>query len=92
MKTLQRLRLLPADGIRFGFWRSLLVNLLTGLVLSSVVILVSEEDSFSTRLGLGFALSLPGWLAPLVWNRRAVALGAPEIGRASCRERVLTGV
>jgi hypothetical protein len=77
MKTLQRLRLLPADGIRFGFWRSLLVNLLTGLVLSSVVILVSEEDSFSTRLGLGFALSLPGWLAPLVWNRRAVALGAP---------------
>ena len=77
MKTLQRLRLLPADGVRFGFWRSLLVSLLTGLVLSSIVILVSEEDSFSTRLGLCFALSLPGWLAPLVWNRRAVALGAP---------------
>ena len=77
MKTLQRLRLLPADGIRFGFWRSLLVSLLTGLVLSSVVILVSEEDSFPTRLGLGFALSLPGWLVPLFWNRRAVAAGAP---------------
>ncbi|MEY3535061.1 MAG: hypothetical protein RLZZ582_637 [Verrucomicrobiota bacterium] len=77
MKTLQQLRLLPSDGLRFGFWRSLLVSLLTGLVLSSIVILVSEEDSFSTRLGLCFALSLPGWLAPLVWNRRAVALGAP---------------
>ena len=77
MKALQRLRLLPADGLRFGFWRSVLVSLLTGLVLSSIVILVSEEDSFSTRLGLCFVLSLPGWLAPLVWNRRAVALGAP---------------
>jgi hypothetical protein len=42
----------------------LLISLLTGLVLSSVVILVSEEDSFSTRLGVGFAISLPGWLAP----------------------------
>ena len=70
-------RLLPSDGLRFGFWRSFLVSLLTGLVLSSIVILVSEEDSFSTRLGLCFVLSLPGWLAPLVWNRRAVALGAP---------------
>jgi len=77
MKALQRLRLLPADGIRFGFWRSVLVSLLTGLALSSVVILVSEEDSFFIRLGLCFALSLPGWLVPLFWNRRAVAAGAP---------------
>ena len=77
MKWLQQLRLLPADGIRFGFWRSVLISLLTGLALSSVVILVSEEDSFFIRLGLCFALSLPGWLVPLFWNRRAVAAGAP---------------
>ena len=77
MKALQRLRLLPADGIRFGFWRSVLVSLLTGLALSAIVVLVSEEDSFFIRLGLCFALSLPGWLAPLFWNRRAVAAGAP---------------
>ena len=77
MKALQRLRLLPADGIRFGFWRSVLVSLLTGLALSSVVILVSEEDAVSTGVVLCFALSLPGWLVPLFWNRRAVAAGAP---------------
>ena len=77
MTFLQRLRILPVHGHRFGFWRSLITSLLTGLVLSTVVILVSEEDSFSTRLGLGFALSLPGWLVPLIWNRRAVAAGAP---------------
>ena len=77
MKTLQGFRLLPADGVRFGFWRSLLVSLLTGLALSAIVILVSDEDSFSTQLGLCLALSLPGWLAPLLWNRRAVAAGAP---------------
>ena len=77
MKWLQQLRLLPADGIRFGFWRSVLVSLLTGLALSSVVILVSEEDAVSTGVVLCFALSLPGWLVPLFWNRRAVAAGAP---------------
>jgi len=53
------------------------VSLLTGLVVSALVILVSEEDSFSTRLGLGFTFSLPGWLVPVFWNRRAVAMGAP---------------
>ena len=77
MKWLQQLRLLPADGIRFGFWRSVLISLLTGLALSSVVILVSEEDAVSTGVVLCFALSLPGWLVPLFWNRRAVAAGAP---------------
>ncbi len=77
MNWLQRLRLLPTQDRRFGFWRSLLVSLLTGLALSAIVIRVSEEDSFFIRLGLCFALSLPGWLAPLFWNRRAVAAGAP---------------
>ena len=77
MNWLQRLRLLPTQDRRFGFWRSILVSLLTGLALSAIVILVSEEDSFSTQLGLCLALSLPGWLAPLFWNRRAVAAGAP---------------
>ena len=77
MNWLQRLRLLPTQDRRFGFWRSILVSLLTGLVLSAIVILVSEEDSFSTQIGLCFALSLPGWLAPLFWNHRAVAAGAP---------------
>ena len=76
MNWLQRLRLLPTQDRRFGFWRSILVSLLTGLALSAIVILVSEEDSFSTQLGLCLALSLPGWLAPLFWNRRAVAAGA----------------
>ena len=77
MNWLQRLRLLPTQDRRFGFWRSVLVSLLTGLALSAIVIRVSEEDSFFIRLGLCFALSLPGWLAPLFWNRRAVAAGAP---------------
>jgi hypothetical protein len=77
MNWLQRLRLLPTQDRRFGFWRSVLVSLLTGLALSAIVILVSEEDSFFIRLGLCFALSLPGWLAPLFWNRRAMAAGAP---------------
>jgi len=77
MNWLQRLRLLPTQDRRFGFWRSLLVSLLTGLTLSAIVIRVSEEDAVSTRLGLCFALSLPGWLAPLFWNRRAMAAGAP---------------
>ncbi|MCX6861331.1 MAG: hypothetical protein NT050_00280 [Verrucomicrobia bacterium] len=77
MHWLQRLRLLPTQDRRFGFWRSILVSLLTGLALSAIVILVSDEDSFSTQLGLCLALSLPGWLAPLLWNRRAVAAGAP---------------
>ena len=77
MNWLQRLRLLPTQERRFGFWRSVLVSLLTGLALSSVVILVSDEDSFSTQLGLCLALSLPGWLVPFFWNRRAVAAGAP---------------
>ncbi len=77
MKFLQRLRILPADDHRFGFWRSLMISLLIGLVLSTVVIVLSEEDSLPLRLGLGFALSLPGWLLPLFWNRRAVAAGAP---------------
>ena len=77
MKLLQRLHLLPADDHRFGFWRSLLVSLVTGLVLSTLVIQISEEDSFSLRLGLGLGLSPLGWLVPLFWNRRAVALGAP---------------
>jgi hypothetical protein len=77
MNWLQRLRLLPTQDRRFGFWRSLLVSLLTGLALSAIVIRVSEEDSFFIRLGLCFALSLPGWLVPLFWNRRAVAAGAP---------------
>ena len=77
MNWLQRLRLLPTQDRRFGFWRSLLVSLLTGLALSAIVIRVSEEDAVSTRLGLCFALSLPGWLAPLFWNRRAMAAGAP---------------
>jgi len=77
MNWLQRLKLLPTQDRRFGFWRSVLVSLLTGLALSSIVILVSEEDSFFIRLGLCFALSLLGWLAPLFWNRRAMAAGAP---------------
>ena len=77
MNWLQRLKLLPTQDRRFGFWRSLLVSLLTGLALSAIVILVSEEDSFSTQLGLCLALSLPGWLVPFFWNRRAVAAGAP---------------
>ncbi len=77
MKLLQRLHFLPADDHRFGFWRSLLVSLVTGLVLSTLVIQISEEDSFSLRLGLGLGLSPLGWLVPLFWNRRAVALGAP---------------
>ena len=73
MKLLQRLHFLPADDHRFGFWRSLLVSLVTGLVLSPLVIQISEEDSFSLRLGLGLGLSPLGWLVPLFWNRRAVA-------------------
>ena len=77
MNWLQRLRLLPTQDRRFGFWRSLLVSLLTGLALSAIVIRVSEEDSFFIRLGLCFALSLPGWFVPFFWNRRAVAAGAP---------------
>ena len=77
MNWLQRLKLLPTPERRFGFWRSVLVSLLTGLALSSFVILVSEEVSFSTQLGLRLALSLPGWLVPFFWNRQAVALGAP---------------
>lgn len=77
MKLLQRLHLLPADDHRFGFWRSLLASLVTGLVLSTLVIQISEEDSFSLRIGLGIGLSPLGWLVPLFWNRRAVALGAP---------------
>ncbi len=85
MNWLQRLRLLPTQDRRFGFWRSILVSLLTGLALSSIVILVSEKDSFFIRLGLCFALSLPGWLAPLFWNRRAVAAGAPGFWTVWCR-------
>ena len=77
MNWLQRLRLLPTQDRRFGFWRSVLVSLLTGLALSAIVIRVSEEDSFFIRLGLCFALSLPGWFVPFFWNRRAVAAGAP---------------
>ena len=53
------------------------MSLVTGLVLSTLVIQVTEEDSFSLRLGLGLGLSPLGWLVPLFWNRRAVALGAP---------------
>ena len=81
MNWLQRLRLLPTQDRRFGFWRSLLVSLLTGLALSAIVIRVSEEDSFFIRLGLCFALSLPGWFVPFFWNRRAVAAGAPGFWR-----------
>ena len=85
MNWLQRLKLLPTQDRRFGFWRSVLVSLLTGLVLSAIVLLVSDEDSFFIRLGLCFALSLPGWLAPLFWNRRAVAAGAPGFWTVWCR-------
>jgi len=77
MNWLQRLKLLPTPERRFGFWRSVLVSLLTGLALSAFVILVSEEVSFSTQLGLCLALSLPSWLVPFFWNRQAVAAGAP---------------
>ncbi len=77
MRFLHRLHLLPAPHQRFGFWRTLLVGLVIGMVLGALVIQVAREDSWLLRLGMVFASSLLGGLPPLFWNRRAVALGAP---------------
>ena len=80
MNLLQRMRLLPADDHRFGFWRSFLFCLSSGLLLNAAWIATSRGGSFTelARFGLGFSLFLPAWLAPLFWNRRAVAFGAPR--------------
>ena len=79
MNLLQRFRLLPLEHRRFGFWRSLCLSLATGLLLNVAWGFSGRGNSLpeGVHVGLEYALFLPAWLVPLLWNRRAVSLGAP---------------
>ena len=79
MNLLQRFRLLPLEHRRFGFWRSLCLSLATGLLLNVAWSFSGRGNSLpeGMHVGLEYALFLPAWLVPLLWNRRAVSLGAP---------------
>lgn len=79
MNLLQRLRLLPAQERRFGFWRTVIVGLATGAVLGTALILGLDDGSVSDlqRVGIPLACTLAGLPIPWLWNRRAVAAGAP---------------
>ena len=79
MNLLQRLRLLPAQERRFGFWRTVIVCLATGGVLGTTTMVARDPGSVPDlqRVGIPLAFTLAGLPIPWLWNRRAVALGAP---------------
>jgi hypothetical protein len=82
MKLLQWCKLLPADNRRFGYWRTFLASLTIGPVL--LVALGAAIDFLeirSVRLSPQFVLltPLPGLVVAWLWNRRAVAHGAPPV-------------
>ena len=82
MKLLQWCKLLPADNQRFGYWRTFLASLTIGPVL--LVALGAALDFLEIRsVHLSFRIllltPLPGLLIPWLWNRRAVAHGAPPV-------------
>jgi hypothetical protein len=82
MKLLQWCKLLPADNQRFGYWRTFLASLTIGPVL--LVALGAALDFLeirSVRLSFRILLltPLPGLVVAGLWNRRAVAHGAPPV-------------
>ena len=80
MKLLQQLHLLPADGRRFGFWRTVLLLGAVQALLHVVLAAAAGEtlDSFPARFLTAFLVSLPGLAVPFLWNRAAVKAGAPD--------------
>ena len=84
MKLLQWCKLLPADNQRFGYWRTCLASLTIGPLLFAVLGVAVEYIGIqSVHLSEQFLLllltPLPGLLIPWLWNRRAVAHGAPPV-------------
>ena len=84
MKLLQWCKLLPADNQRFGYWRTCLASLTIGPLLFAVLGVAMEYIGIqSVHLSEQFLLllltPLPGLLIPWLWNRRAVAHGAPPV-------------
>jgi len=82
MKLLQWCKLVPADHQRFGYWRTFLASLTIGPVL--LVALGAALDVLEIRsVHLSFRIllltPLPGLLVAWLWNRRAVAHGAPAV-------------
>lgn len=79
MNLLTRLHLLPPSGQRFGFWRTVLVYLVTvlGLLVVTNLLLSGLLETDPQRLVASLLLALPSLLAPLLWNRAAVKAGAP---------------
>ena len=92
MNLLQRLRLLPAQERRFGFWRTVIVCLATGGVLGTTTMVARDPGSVPDlqRVGIPLAFTLAGLPIPWLWNRRAVALGAPGFW-AAWRRRLRNG-
>ena len=84
MKLLQWCKLLPADNQRFGYWRTFLASLTIGpLLFATLGVAVEYIGIQSVHLSEQFLLllltPLPGLLIPWLWNRRAVAHGAPPV-------------
>jgi hypothetical protein len=79
MNLLTRLHLLPRSGQRFGFWRTVLVYLVTvlGLLVVTNLLLSGLLETDPQRLVASLLLALPSLLVPILWNRAAVQAGAP---------------
>ncbi len=82
MKLLQWCKLLPADNQRFGYWRTCLASLTIGpvlLVALGTVIDFLEIPSVHLSFRILLLTPLPGLVVAWLWNRRAVAHGAPPV-------------
>jgi hypothetical protein len=82
MKLLQWCKLLPADNQRFGYWRTFLASLTIGpvlLVALGTVIDFLEIRSVHLSFRILLLTPLPGLVVAWLWNRRAVAHGAPPV-------------
>jgi hypothetical protein len=82
MKLLQWCKLLPANNQRFGYWRTFLASLTIGpvlLVALGTVIDFLEIRSVHLSFRILLLTPLPGLVVAWLWNRRAVAHGAPPV-------------
>lgn len=79
MNFLVRFHILPPRDRRFGFWRTVLVYLLSVIALMVVTSVLGagllERDS--QRFAASLLLAVPSLLVAFFWNRSAVKAGAP---------------
>jgi len=82
MKLLQWCQLLPADNQRFGYWRTFLASLTIGPLLwvaLGAALDFLEIRSVHVSFRILLLTPLPGLMIAWLWNRRAVAHGAPRV-------------